>query len=84
MHIDEFETSSAADKFRLHNETVGTIGMGLSYLDKLDDIAGSVVESMQTKSLQMEVETFLAANLSGKDSDVKHAFTPCIHTVLVS
>lgn len=57
---------SAADGVFSQNETLGTTGMGLSYLDKLDKIEGPCVESIQTSNLQMELETFLAANLSGK------------------
>ena len=41
------------------------MGRGLSYLEELDDIIGSCVDSIQTESLQMELESYLAANLSG-------------------
>jgi hypothetical protein len=45
---------------------MGTMGMGLSYLERLDEIESAAMESAAPKSLRLEVETFLAANLSGE------------------
>ncbi|EFJ52071.1 hypothetical protein VOLCADRAFT_103255, partial [Volvox carteri f. nagariensis] len=49
----------------LDEPSIGTFEMGVSYLDHLDKYAEANSEKPPEKSLSSEVETFLAANLSG-------------------
>ena len=50
----------------LNEASTGSFALGLSYLERLDYLVDKNSEETKHNSLQMEVERFLSANLSGK------------------